>query len=193
MNILSVKVRTSLIYVTILTMIIATFMHVNKANAAQSKFSGEEIFLGIAFGQGEVGKLFPELWDSLDEEELNSQEAKEFTSSAIEKIKEQDPTYFDDLQSAVYSNDIQQIDKVIVRGYPLLSEAFEDSGLKSDEVGDVVGQCVVVLFAAVAIGTAAYQHQYVYSHESFWTTSSASINSNQLAKEQFIVNIVERL
>lgn len=193
MSILKSKVRTNLIYATIFAMLMATFMQVSKVNAEQVKYSGEEIFLGIAFGQGEVGQLFPELWDSLDKKELNSKEAKEFSATAIKKIKEQDPKYFDDLQKAVYSDDVNKIDKVLERGYPLLNAVFENSNIKSAELGDAMGKCVLVLFAAVAIGTAAYQHQYVYSHESYWTTSRAADGSNKLAKESFIVNIVERI
>lgn len=34
-----------------------------KAEASELKYSGEEIFRGVLFGQGEVAELFPELWN----------------------------------------------------------------------------------------------------------------------------------
>ena len=30
------------------------------------KYSGEEIFAGIVFGQGEISKKFPEIWNTND-------------------------------------------------------------------------------------------------------------------------------
>lgn len=164
-----------------------------EVQASESVYSGEELFLGLAFGQGEVGEKFPTLWGNFDSETLNSEEAKSFGSGLTESIQAEDEEFFNEFQEAVYSGNVQVIEDAFEEAYPLINDYLFKDGLSVNMMAaadDADGQCV--LFAVVAIGTAAVQHQYVYNHESFWTTSSiASADTSELEREKFVVDIVE--
>ncbi|UFT99136.1 sporulation delaying protein family toxin [Radiobacillus kanasensis] len=85
----------------------------NKVEAKQKKYTGEEIFRGFVFAQGELGHSLPEVFNQSMVEKLNTKKTEKFAKSIIEKIKKENPSFFDELQEATYSNNPAQIDSLL--------------------------------------------------------------------------------
>ncbi|MCE5040786.1 sporulation delaying protein family toxin [Mammaliicoccus sciuri] len=72
-------------------------------------YTGEEYFLGIVFGQGEVGKKLSSLYKQEDLEFTQSEEFQIFINDFLDYIKVEDPAYFDDLKESVENNNPQAL------------------------------------------------------------------------------------
>ncbi|MEJ7185405.1 sporulation delaying protein family toxin [Staphylococcus epidermidis] len=76
----------------------------NSAKAkGSSKYSGEELYKGIVFGQDEIGKKL--VSNKEEYKKMNSPETKEFLNGLTKYIKQKDSSYFSNLKNAVDSND----------------------------------------------------------------------------------------
>ncbi|PTH60927.1 sporulation delaying protein family toxin, partial [Staphylococcus arlettae] len=73
-------------------------------------------FKGYVFAQGEVGKKLDSKFKSSMVERLNDKDSKEFVNKTMEKMEQEDPEYFNNLQSAVYEKDPVKVDKLVTKG-----------------------------------------------------------------------------
>ncbi|AME07522.1 sporulation delaying protein family toxin [Bacillus siamensis] len=157
-------------------------------------YSGEDIFSGIFFGQGEVAKLLPEVWDTKAVKKINQDELKQVSDQVIADIKKSSPDYFKKLKTAVYSGDYEKVNSVIDQGSQIMAKVLkEEFDKKSMDKGKstAIGQCAtavwVFLNAAAAIETIALAVAAI-----ILTVASVDEDSD-LGKEQLIANVVDRI
>ncbi|MBD0407623.1 kinase [Bacillus siamensis] len=157
-------------------------------------YSGEDIFSGIFFGQGEVAKLLPEVWDTKAVKKINQDELKQVSDQVIADIKKSSPDYFKKLKAAVYSGDYEKVNSVIDQGSQIMAKVLkEEFDKKSMDKGKstAIGQCAtavwVFLNAAAAIETIALAVAAI-----ILTVASVDEDSD-LGKEQLIANVVDRI
>ncbi|PIK29861.1 kinase [Bacillus siamensis] len=157
-------------------------------------YSGEDIFSGIFFGQGEVAKLLPEVWDTKAVKKINQDELKQVSDQVIADIKKSSPDYFKKLKAAVYSGDYEKVNSVIDQGSQIMAKVLkEEFYKKSMDKGKstAIGQCAtavwVFLNAAAAIETIALAVAAI-----ILTVASVDEDSD-LGKEQLIANVVDRI
>ncbi|WP_240491468.1 sporulation delaying protein family toxin [Bacillus nakamurai] len=164
-----------------------------KTNPSVS-YSGEEIFSGIFFGQGEVAKLLPEVWDSKAVQKIDQDELKQVSDQVIADIKNASPTYFKELKTAVYSGDYEQVNSMIEKGSAIMAKVLKaefDKNSFDKGKSTAIGQCAtavwVFLNAAAAIETIALAVAAI-----ILTVASVDDDSD-LGKEQLIANVVDRI
>lgn len=157
-------------------------------------YSGEDIFSGIFFGQGEVAKLLPEVWDTKAVKKINQDELKQVSDQVMADIKKSSPDYFKKLKAAVYSGDYEKVNSVIDQGSQIMAKVLkEEFDKKSMDKGKstAIGQCAtavwVFLNAAAAIETIALAVAAI-----ILTVASVDEDSD-LGKEQLIANVVDRI
>ncbi|MCC9023202.1 sporulation delaying protein family toxin [Bacillus nakamurai] len=164
-----------------------------KTNPSVS-YSGEEIFSGIFFGQGEVAKLLPEVWDSKAVQKIDQDELKQVSDQVIADIKNASPAYFKELKTAVYSGDYEQVNSMIEKGSAIMTKVLKaefDKNSFDKGKSTAIGQCAtavwVFLNAAAAIETIALAVAAI-----ILTVASVDDDSD-LGKEQLIANVVDRI
>ncbi|MBY8911293.1 sporulation delaying protein family toxin [Bacillus sp. YC2] len=164
-----------------------------KTNPSVS-YSGEEIFSGIFFGQGEVAKLLPEVWDSKAVQKIDQDELKQVSDQVIADIKNASPAYFKELKTAVYSGDYEQVNSIIEKGSAIMAKVLKaefDKNSFDKGKSTAIGQCAtavwVFLNAAAAIETIALAVAAI-----ILTVASVDEDSD-LGKEQLIANVVDRI
>ncbi|MBT2200794.1 hypothetical protein KLI54_21290 [Bacillus thuringiensis] len=95
--------------IILLATLLLFFNRSNSVNAAGNKdFSGEELYKGIIFGQGEVANLFPEVWNEEKTSNVNNKESLKITTMIVNEMKLSDPFYFINLKKAVNSKSLNQ-------------------------------------------------------------------------------------
>ncbi|MCR9039379.1 sporulation delaying protein family toxin [Bacillus sp. L381] len=168
--------------------------HATAKTEASVSYSGEHIFSGIFFGQGEVAKLLPEVWDTKAVKKINQDELKQVSDQVIADIKKSSPDYFKKLKAAVYSGDYEKVNSVIDQGSQIMAKVLkEEFDKKSMDKGKstAIGQCAtavwVFLNAAAAIETIALAVAAI-----ILTVASVDEDSD-LGKEQLIANVVDRI
>ncbi|AEB25448.1 MULTISPECIES: sporulation delaying protein family toxin [Bacillus] len=168
--------------------------HATAKTEASVSYSGEDIFSGIFFGQGEVAKLLPEVWDTKAVKKINQDELKQVSDQVIADIKKSSPDYFKKLKAAVYSGDYEKVNSVIDQGSQIMAKVLkEEFDKKSMDKGKstAIGQCAtavwVFLNAAAAIETIALAVAAI-----ILTVASVDEDSD-LGKEQLIANVVDRI
>lgn len=117
-----------------------------KKNGA--KYSGEEIFRGIFFMQNDISDGISEISKIKAIMLLNNDKDKIFNSLnslseiSVNFIKTKYPTFFDDLNKAMYSGDLYQISDIL----NLSGKLIEQAGLSSDktQAAFLFGQAVQV-------------------------------------------------
>jgi len=89
-----------------------------------SEYTGEELFQSIFFGYGE----FAEKINMYNEVKRTEEEIQKFTGrfvSFAEKIREEEPNYFDDFKTTIFSGDNVEIQKYVELGYDKIYENIE--------------------------------------------------------------------
>jgi len=87
-----------------------------QSDEKENQYTGKELFKGYVFAQGEVGKKLDSKFKSSMVERLNDKDSKEFVNKTMEKMEQEDPEYFNNLQSAVYEKDPVKVDKLVTKG-----------------------------------------------------------------------------
>ncbi|MBU6949654.1 sporulation delaying protein family toxin [Staphylococcus haemolyticus] len=82
----------------------------------EDQYTGKELFKGYVFAQGEVGKKLDSKFKSSMVKRLNDEDSKKFVNKTVEQMDQQDPEYFNKLQSAVYEKDPVKVDKLMTKG-----------------------------------------------------------------------------
>lgn len=135
-------------------------------NQDVKKYTGQEIFKGIFLAQGEVGEKLANTWESKHVEVNNSKEIIDFTDRIIEKMDEQNPTYFKNLESAIYSqNHIETYDLITEGGklfMDIVESEVEHSTSEEIETAKEDARAQSVVWVAVALF--AMTMAAVYSH-----------------------------
>lgn len=104
-----------------------------------SRFSGEELFAGLFFGEGEVVEIVPELHErSQLKSYLSSEEEvagfRAFQVKAIEAIRKENPQFFATFKADIQSGDHLRIQKAMQNSSEVLIGALEDMyGIKKKD------------------------------------------------------------
>lgn len=176
-----------------------------KAEASELKYSGEEIFRGVLFGQGEVAELFPELWNEELLKATSTEEAYKAVDNIIAGVKEYDKNYFKKLENAFKKKDAVKIDQAFKLGTSYVQKYVEENKLTvKNEVtpymcGPTVCGLVLISYGAV------YHVGAVVSVGAFYLTVWAEVStygpdsltqpdlSNNFNREMLVKTLIERI
>lgn len=193
------NLKSKVVYVLIFGMLLSVLSGLTPKTHAVDlhKYSGEEIFSGVVFGQGDVSKLFPEIWNSKDYKIRNTEKSKKAAKQVINEMKKMDAEYFEDLKEYVYSKDLNKIDEQFDKGGDLLKKAADKVKLGSSEHADVAsGKCVETLGAAIFVlvvaAGGAIDYLYVYNSTKFWGVAAGD-DESKLATEMFVKSVADKL
>lgn len=175
-----------------------------EASAVTKKFSGEQLYRGIFFFEGEAGKkMHPEIFKEVGKEQRKS-EVKQFVDKNIAYVKNQDPHYFKKLEQAVYSKKPKQMFDLIEKASHYFTDYLLENKLQIDDfkesndlsegkgavffaplavyaVGGVTTVLVVSHGAAITAGVAIYGYKYVVNKEN--DLSRKGISNYELENE----------
>ncbi|AJS59933.1 hypothetical protein [Paenibacillus sp. IHBB 10380] len=197
------SVVVTLVFAMLAMMMILKPVSAQDLPTNKTDFSGEELFRGIVFLQGDVVNYIPELKklkDSVPNAEPQGEEL-ELMDSIILAINELDAAYFNNLKNAIDSNNPNQIKSELDYGGELLVKTnllpLSDLAYKDNGVG--VGLCAVATVFSVAIGAvsialvAGVDTYVVVTREFWWGSSVASINGNSISGERLISSLAVNL
>lgn len=121
------------------------------------KYSGEDLYKGIVFGQGDVAMQLPQIWDKETLKQYNNRQNSIFVNRLVKQIKKKDPLYFTELKQAVYSGNQVKIDRYLnigvgfLESYSVSQKINTPESLYSSNPGDASGKCLVIgLYVAIA-------------------------------------------
>jgi SdpC family antimicrobial peptide len=105
------------------TLLMAVFSHSSLAeNSVKKGYTGEEIYRGVFLGEGEVGNLFPEIWDNY-KSQFSGKEWSELKEAMVLALKESDPTFFDRFGEEMQSGDHLRIQSIIAESRSILKNS----------------------------------------------------------------------
>lgn len=194
---------------SILTIVIS-LLNVKNVDIVEAKsitnFTGEELFKGIIFGQGEVANELPFMWTEDVLKETNSPEAKEVVDDVIAMINKVNPDYFSELKKAIDSENRVALNSLINETGQYLDEYAKQMDLENPDqealnsaqgrsiiaaVGAIVylgGAVTTVLLVTHAValtaGVAKYGWKYTYQLDG---------SGNQFTQENMVNNVIESL
>jgi SdpC family antimicrobial peptide len=116
------------------------FSSLTSSHIAQAKsqtFTGEEIFKGFVFGQGEIGQNLPDVFSKNMLKKLNTKEVKEFANLVVNRINKVDPTFFDELQKAVYNQDPVKVDELMKKAGEIVKNDLSKANKELKEMQQV--------------------------------------------------------
>lgn len=197
------SVAVTLVFVMLAMMTILKPVSAQDSPTNKTDFSGEELFRGIVFLQGDVVNYIPvlkKLKDSVPNAEAQGEEL-ELMDSIILAINELDAAYFNNLKNAIDSNNPNQIKSELDYGGELLvkTNLLPLSDLASKDNGAGVGLCAVATLFSVAVGAvsvlmvAGVAKYVVVTNEYWWGRSAASINGNSISGERLISSLAVNL
>ncbi|PDY26985.1 hypothetical protein [Bacillus thuringiensis] len=170
------------------------------------KYSGEEIFKGVIWGQGKLAKNFADMWDPKTLELMSSKESQESINSLINQLKEQDPEYFIRIEKAVQQKNLKKVDKLLEEGSTALLKIAEKKGeLTGDANQGVCGSTVcasdlITYGATFDLGPVVLPNGIVLSNSKIIIQSAPEFLDPNLSKEEIqqkreqnIANIFKRI
>jgi SdpC family antimicrobial peptide len=139
-----------------IVVLVATLPSLSFAQTTSKDYSGVELYKGIVFGQGEVGKKI--ITDKKLYEQMNSEGSKKFVNELVDYIKSQNPSYFDELKAA-----IDKKDATISLELLQSSGKYFDEYLESMSVNNVAepDACGLVAVCGAAVVLAVYNYVVV--------------------------------
>jgi len=176
---------------------------INKSEERANRYSGEQLFKGLLFGQGPVSKLFPEIWTPEVLEKVNTKENIKSTGFIVKEMNKIDPSFFDSFKEKITSGNQLKIDEAMSEGAELFQKVLEKyNAEKKENLTDtaaglcMVGYQVYTYALYVQIGGAvetfvAVAGVYVYAGTKFWGPSVEA--DSTLEKEMFVNTVAERL
>lgn len=155
-------------------------------------YSGEEIFLGLIFGEGEVAKLFPEIWESAEILEMRAEVTpeqaevlKQFQSDLLNYLTEQNPAFFSRFSESMQSGNHLRIASALDEASLLMFQALSpESGFLAKygvaEISIDVQQLALWVGGAIAVVVVAVVHAYgaVYIGGAAAVTATAVFATN---------------
>jgi SdpC family antimicrobial peptide len=89
------------------------------AETSEEGYTGEVVFRGVFFGEGEVADLFPEIWGNY-KSQVNSKEWIKLKESIISSLKTNNPTFLDKFGKEMQSGNHFRIQSILIEGSNLL-------------------------------------------------------------------------
>jgi SdpC family antimicrobial peptide len=97
--------------------------------AAVQQFDGKSLYLGIFFGEGEVGKRLPEVWSGKSTTERSNpdlvQEVKRTEARILDRLEQADSTFFSRFQQEVSSGNPLRVEAVLNDGAKRLKDVLK--------------------------------------------------------------------
>ncbi|MFD4245814.1 sporulation delaying protein family toxin [Streptomyces sp. NPDC058525] len=179
------------------------------APSVSAKLDGENVFRGLFFGQGEVGRglsqldLFAEARQHLDNDDLEEIRA---SNAVIDLINKRSPGFFADLSAKTRSGDPRQVEKAVIGAQDmLLSVAQKDDKAAPVENGQLCGVTVAVGAAVVHIAavvtaagavvtvTVAVGANFVKGKNWFWSPQPTTGDGTPLSKDEAVAQVTKAL
>ncbi|MCX4959574.1 MULTISPECIES: sporulation delaying protein family toxin [Streptomyces] len=179
------------------------------APSVSAKADGENVFRGLFFGQGEVGRglsqldLFAEARQHLDNDDLDEVRA---SNAVIDLINKRSPGFFADLSAKTRSGDPRQVEKAVTGAQDmLLSVAQKDDKAAPVENGQLCGVTVAVGAAVVHIAavvtaagavvtvTVAVGANFVKGKNWFWSPQPTTGDGTPLSKDEAVAQVTKAL
>jgi SdpC family antimicrobial peptide len=106
---------------------------------ASRAYSGEEVFKGLFFGEGEVGAKFPEIWEGqslTDRAQTPKKKAQyeQWQANALAKVNAQDPAFLERFGEAMQSGDHVLILDTIKTNQTLMASAIDQARVAMNPV-----------------------------------------------------------
>lgn len=165
-------ISTLIVAIIIVTSVFIYFPKSNETEAAT--YSGEDLYRGIMFGQGEVAKKLPKIWDkdTLTKADMNSK-SKKIIDGTVKYIKENDSNYFDELKKSLNSGDENALSESLQKGGTYFGEYVEKNDLvkKANKEAESGFECAVYPYYAVA----AFGAAVVATHAAAVTAGGAAV------------------
>lgn len=185
-----------------LLMIASPILGQSSARDSFHTWSGEELFVGLFFGEGKVGQLFPEIWGGLEahafvEPELEAR-SKAIRDGVVQRVWTADPTFFPRFATAIQSGHRLVISEILDEGSHLLldallvelnmdAEEFERNRCSAGSQRFIIGP-VAIAIAAVAVVAV------VVTAVAFWDVFDGGCGTNSaLDDDRFVDLIAQRL
>jgi SdpC family antimicrobial peptide len=163
--------------------------------------SGEEMFRGIVFGEGTVGRMLPEMWGegrdpiaSLGREQLQRYERNKTT--LIARIRTADADFLARFGADVQSGDHVRVERAMDESAALIRRVADAPGSGLSNPGTGMGNCVAVAVAvagaavavvnAVAAWNVAVNSNWVYNNNYFWGKKLLAPSESRLGRDQVI-------
>ncbi|MEV0258554.1 sporulation delaying protein family toxin [Streptomyces sp. NPDC050732] len=179
------------------------------APAISAQADGENIFRGLFFAQGEVGKdlsrldLFSKARQHLDNE---SADEKRAANAVISLINKKSPGFFADFSKKSRSGDPRQVEQAVSKAQStLLSVAKEEKSAMPVENGQRCGVTVAVGAAVVHVAavvtaagavvtvTVAVGANFVKGKNWFWSAEPTSGDGTPLSKDEAVAQVTKAL
>ncbi|MFQ3843320.1 sporulation delaying protein family toxin [Staphylococcus pseudoxylosus] len=146
-------------FLAVILVITSVFIYIPRNNETQAAtYSGEELYRGIMFGQGEVAHKLPKIWseDIITKADMNGQ-SKKIIDGTVDYINKNDSTYFDNLKQSLNSGDEKKLSENLQKGGAYFGEYVEKNDLinKANEQAESGFECAVYPYYAVAAFGAA--------------------------------------
>ncbi|MFC0187223.1 sporulation delaying protein family toxin [Fictibacillus aquaticus] len=125
----------------------------NSAQAAKKQYSGEELFKGFVFAQGELGAKMGDVFSKSTAKKLNTKESKKFADRVIKEIKKDDAQFFNKLQDAAYSKNPAKVDELLKHAGSIIESDVAEMQQEMAKNDGVVG-------AAASVSVSWYYYYY---------------------------------
>lgn len=184
------KLFSVLLSVAVLFTFVGTGISTVLASSESAKeYSGEEIFRGVVIGQGEVAYEFDHLWNKKNLEIANHPENVALVDQVIAEMKEKNPNYFHDFESAIKSGDFAKTDALLVEGSEQFKNILESKASVNLDEDVVDANCLVLALNMVAV----YSHAAILTFylETLAVGPGFNSASNSTEREALVADIVE--
>lgn len=181
------------IWVVMVLLVSGGLLSFNQAQAKDTKkYSGEELYKGILFAQGDVAKELPSIWDKETIKMSNNKKGLAFTNEIVKSINKNNPKYFKELEQAVYSGNQLTIERSLIRGAKYFGDFVEKKKLAQSttakatsnaEAKGAVAGLVAVVYAAGAVTTAG-----VVTHVVVATAGGAAVAYLAITTTKYLWN-----
>ncbi|MDQ1018340.1 SdpC family antimicrobial peptide [Streptomyces afghaniensis] len=179
------------------------------APAVSAKTDGENVFRGLFFAQGQVGKdlskleLFSEARKHVDND---TPEEIRASNVVIELINKRSPSFFADLSEKARSGDPRQVEKAVTDAQNmLLAVAKDNKSATPVEDGQLCGVTVAVGAAVVHVAavftaagaavtvTVAVGANFVKAKNWFWSAEPTTGDDTPLSHDEAVAQVTKAL
>ncbi|HCX9014047.1 MULTISPECIES: sporulation delaying protein family toxin [Staphylococcus] len=128
----------------------------NALAKGSSKYSGEELYKGIVFGQDEIGKKL--VSNNEEYTKMNSPETKKFLNGLTEYINQKDSSYFSNLKNAVDNNDPNKTLKLLQSSGKYFDQYLEKTNAENKPKDGTANRCGVAAVCVAAVAAGVYNY-----------------------------------
>lgn len=177
-------------------------------SAVSAKADGENVFRGLFFGQGKVGReladldLFSEARQYIDNDSPDEIRASDIV---VELIDKRSPGFFADLSTKARSGDPRQVEKAVTDAQHMLLAVAKNKSAKPVEDGQLCGVTVAVAAAVVHVAavitaagavvtvTVAVGANFVKGKNWFWSSEPTSGDGTPLSQDEAVAQVTQAL